>query len=136
MTEDRASACFDIPSPAAGCRVCSREWIPLDELRLVEMESLYLDSHEGAGLERCEVCGAIYLRAWLEVYDDTWRYLSPVSEEEARSVIEAFGERRDEGERMVWRMVKERPALQGPPGGKGVAWIRRPAIVGGPSYEV
>ncbi len=33
----------------------------------MEVENLYLDSHEGAGLERCEVCGAIYLRAWHEV---------------------------------------------------------------------
>ena len=136
MTEDRADDHLEIPSPAAECRVCSRDWIPLDELRLVEVASLYLDSHEGAGLERCEVCGMIYLRAWHEVYDDTWRYYSPVSEGEAQAVVEAFGEGRDEGERTVWRMVKERPALQKPPGGRGVAWIRRPTIMGGPSYDV
>lgn len=135
MAEDRGSGEFEIPNPAAGCRICSREWIPLDELRLVEVASLYLDSHEGAGLERCEICGAIYLRAWHEVYDDTWRYYSPVSEEEAQAVVEAFREGRDERERTVWRMVKERPALQKPPGGRGVAWIRKPTIVGGPSYD-
>ena len=136
MADDPATDRFDIPSPAAECRVCSRAWISLDDLRLVEVASLYVDSHEGAGLERCEVCGAIYLRAWNEVFDDTWRYYSPVSEEEAQAVVEAFRERRDEGERTVWRMVKERPALQKPPSGRGVAWIRRPAIMGGPSYDV
>lgn len=136
MTEDRTSERFDIPPPAADCRVCSRASIPLDELRLVEMESLYLDSHEGAGLERCELCGANYVRAWLEVYDDIWRYYSPVSEEEARAVAEACRERPDGGERLVWRTVRERPALQRPPAGKGVTWVPRPTIVGGPSYEV
>jgi hypothetical protein len=70
------------------------------------------------------------------VDDDTWRFYSPVLEEEARAVVEAFGEGRDEGERMVWRVVKERPALQKPPGGRGVAWVRRPTIMGGPSYDV
>lgn len=136
MTENPTSDRVEIPPPAAGCSVCSREWIPLDDLRLVEVASLYVDSHEGAGLERCEVCGAIYLRAWNEVYDDTWRYYSPVSEEEAQAVVEAFREGRDEGEQTVWRMVKERPALQKPPGGRGVAWIRRPTILGGSSYDV
>lgn len=136
MTDDRRTDSVEIPPPAAECPVCSREWIALDELSLVEVASLYLDSHEGAGLERCEVCGAIYLRAWNEVYDDTWRYYSPVSEEEAQAVVEAFREGRDEGEQTVWRMVKERPALQKPPGGRGVAWIRRPTILGGSSYDV
>jgi hypothetical protein len=136
MTEDRADDRVEIPFPAAKCQVCSRDWIPVDELHLVEVASLYLDSHEGVGLERCEVCGAIYLQAWHEVYDDTWRYYSPVSEGEARAVVEAFSEGRDEGERMVWRVVKERPVLQKPPGGRGVAWVRRPTIMGGPSYDV
>lgn len=136
MSEERGSGPFDLPSPAAGCRVCSREWIPLEELRLVEVESVYLDSHEGAGLERCELCGGIYLRAWHEVYDDIWRYYSPVSEEEGRALAGAFRERRDEAERMVWRTVKERPALQRPPGGRGVAWMRRPMLVSGPSHDV
>jgi hypothetical protein len=60
MSDDRATDSVEIPPPAAECRVCSREWIALDDLRLVEGASLYLDSHDGAGLERCEVCGAIY----------------------------------------------------------------------------
>jgi hypothetical protein len=136
MTEDRGTDRFEIPPPAADSVVCSREWIALDDLRLVEVTSFYSDSHEGAGLEQCEICGAIYLRAWHEVYDDTWRYYSPVSEEEAQAVTETFSAARNEGERTVWRMVKERPALQKPPGGRGVAWIRRPTILGGPSYDV
>lgn len=60
----------------------------------------------------------------------------PADLSEAQAVVEAFREGRDEGERAVWWMVKERPALQKPPGGRGVAWIRRPTILGGPSYDV
>lgn len=126
----------ELPPPASTCATCSRPRLLLAELRFRLLGDLYSDSHEGAGLEQCEACRTVYVRCWHEVYDEIWRYYSPISSEERRALVDAFRSEPAEAERLVWRLIRDRPALQKHPGGDSVSWVPKPAIVGGPSYYV
>lgn len=126
---------IELPPPAATCLTCSRPRLPLAELRLKAVGELYTNSHEGAGLEQCEECQTTYVRCWHEVYDEIWRYYSPISSEERRTLVQAFQADPARGESLVWRIIRDRPALQKHPGGDSVYWTPKPTVVGGPSYD-
>jgi len=134
VTSEGSGSGLRIPAAAASCAVCSRKGIPVEELRLATTEELYMDSHEGASIARCELCATPYLCAWMEVFDDTWGYYRPVSQEEAEAVAAAFRAGREDREPLVWGLVRQGPVLERSAGAARVWWREKATILGGPSY--
>jgi hypothetical protein len=53
----------------------------LSDITLVD--DLYESSHYGVWISRCDECGQQYLACYVEIFDDSWSFYAPISEDEA-----------------------------------------------------
>ena len=54
--------------------------------RLQVLDELHDSSHYGAWLTQCRRCDQAYLACYTEVFDDSWSFYAPISDEEAAQV--------------------------------------------------
>ena len=119
-----------------GCELCQREVISRKNLPFEALSELYSDSHDGAYLWRCSACGQLFLKYWVEIFEDIWGYWVPVSEEEAGYFREGFqaGTNADAVLREVHELIRSRRRLVQVPGAGSLHWDAGQPLLYGPPW--
>lgn len=95
----------------------------------------YSDSHEGVALHKCRACGRLFVRYWVEVYEDIHRYYVPISEREADYFRGDRASQLPENDvrSAAIKLISSRQHLRQFPGGKMASWFDGMPPLTGPS---
>ncbi len=107
------------------CHLCGDQvdYVAVKVLELVN--GVYSDSHDGVALCKCRDCGRLFVRYWVEVFDDIHRYYVPVSESEADYFRgdPASSLPENDVQKAAKNLISSRRHLQQSPGSKTAFWM-------------
>lgn len=115
------------------CPACGEDAKSVAVTSLEWVKEIYGDPHEGVAVARCGECGRLFVRFWVEVYEDIHRYYVPVSEPEAAD-IQAGGLDENAVREKAVKLLSARRHLKQLPGSKTASWWQAGPPVIGPSW--